>query len=173
LVLKWYQKTAWRGKDIIQLHSEFIIRKSKDEAFIRDAQKKFPDDFHSDEVLADIINRAFLSVDRGSGHGGLDYLRVTPERDHWLKNMGPDHENASLVATVKDADELMEGWSVVKSSSNSLSASPPLAPLPPPDVVEYSWMIGGKHIPLGFAAQPLGPPSGEEAEVPSETIPNV
>jgi hypothetical protein len=44
------------GKDIIQLHSEFTIRKSKDESFIRDAQKKFPDDFHSDSDLADIIN---------------------------------------------------------------------------------------------------------------------
>jgi hypothetical protein len=159
------------GKDIIQLHSEFMIRKSKDEAFIQDAQKKFPEDFHSDDELADIINRAFLSVDRGSGHVGLSYLRVTPVRDHWLENMGPDPENAVLEATVKDADELMEGWSVVKSSA-SLSACPP-PPLPPSNVVEYSWMLGGKRIPLGFAAQPLSPPSEAGAEVPSETVPNV
>jgi hypothetical protein len=158
------------GKDIIQLHSEFTIRKSKDETFIRDAQKKFPDDFHSDEVLADIISRAFLSVDRGSGHVGLDYLRVTPVRDHWLENMGPDPENACLEATVKDVDELMEGWSVVKTSA-SLSASPP-PPLPLADTVKYSWMLGGKRIPLGFTAQPLGPPSEADAEVPSETVPN-
>jgi hypothetical protein len=159
------------GKDIIQLHSEFTIRKSKDEAFIRDAQKKFPDDFHSDRELADIINRAFLSVDRGSGHAGLDYLWVTPARDHWLENMGPDPEQAVLETVVKDADELMEGWSVVKSSA-SLSTSPP-PPLPPSDMVKYSWMLGGKRIPLGFVAQPLGPPSVAEAEVPSETTPNV
>jgi hypothetical protein len=158
------------GKDIIQLHSEFVIRKSKDAAFIRDAQMKFPDDFHSDDDLADIINRAFLSVDRGSGHVGLDYLRVTPEKDHWLENMGPDPETVSLDAVVQDADRLMEGWLHVKSSS-SLSTSP--APSPPQnDKVEYSWMLGGKRIPLGFAAQPLGPPSEVDAEAPSETVPN-
>jgi hypothetical protein len=158
------------GKDIIQLHSEFTLRKSKGEAFIWDAQKKFPDDFHSDPMLADIINRVFLSVDRGSGHVGLSYLRVTPVRDHWLENMGPDPENASIEQVVRDGDELMEGWSVVKSSTPPSSAPSP--PQPPTDKVKYSWMLGGKRIPLGFAAQPLGPPGEAEVEVPSETIPN-
>jgi hypothetical protein len=102
------------GKDIIQLHSEFVIRKSKGEAFIWDAQKKFLGDFHSDDILADIISRAFLSVDQGSGHVGLDYLRVTPERDHWLENMGPDPENAILEATVKTQMSL---WKVGRWSS--------------------------------------------------------
>jgi hypothetical protein len=52
---------------------------------------------------------------------------------------------------------MMEGWTLVKSSA-SLSPSPPLPPPPPQgDAVEYSWMLGGKRIPLGFAAQPLGP----------------
>jgi hypothetical protein len=159
------------GKDIIQLHSEFTIHKSKDKAFIRDAQKKFPESFHPDAELVDIISRAFLSVDRGSGHEGLDYLRVTPTKDHWLENMGPDPENVQLDAVIKDADTLMEGWSVVKSSA-SLSTTSPLPPSPPSNLVEHSWMLGGKRIPLGFAAQPLGPPSEVDADVPSEIVPN-
>jgi hypothetical protein len=159
------------GKDIIQLHSEFTIRKSKDEAFIRDAQKKFPESFHSDEDLANIINRAYLSIDRGSGHIGLDYRRVTPTKDHWLENMGPDPENDRIADILKDADTIMEGWSMVKSSA-SLSTTPP--PLPPADVVEYSMMLGGKRVPLGFADQLLGPPaSGAGADIPSETVHNV
>jgi hypothetical protein len=158
------------GKDIIQLHSEFTIRKSKDEVFIQDAQKKFPESFHSDADLADIINRVYLSVDRGSGHQGLDYLKMTPSNDQWLENMGPDPESAQLDAVIQDADMLMGEWSVAKSSA-SLSATPPRPPTPPIQV-EYSWVLGGKCIPLGFADQPLGPPSEAGAEVPSETILN-
>jgi hypothetical protein len=157
------------GKDIIQLHSEFTIRKSKDEAFIRDAQLKFPESFHSDVELADIISRAFLSIDRGSGHTGLDYLRVTPVKDHWLENMGPDPKNTQLTALVKDADTLMEGWSVIKSSA-SLSATPP--PPPPAGQVEYSWMLGGKRVPIGFAEPPPSPSSEVIADEPSESISN-
>jgi hypothetical protein len=160
------------GKDIIQLHSKFTVRKSKDEAFVRDAQKKFPESFHSDAELLDIIRRAFLSIDRGSGHEGLDYLRVTLTRDHWLDNMGPDPENIKLDELVKDADTLMEGWSVVKSLASLSATPPPPLPSPPSNLVEYSWMLGGKRIPLGFAAQSLGPPSEVDAEVPSETVPN-
>jgi hypothetical protein len=155
------------GKDIIQLHSEFTIRKSKDEAFVRDAQKKFLESFHSDEDLASIINRAFLSVDRGSGHIGLDYLEVKRTNDHWLENMGPDPENVQIAKVLQDADALMEGWSATKSSALATT------PLPPPsEVVEYSWMLGGKRIPLGFAAQPLGSPSAADADIPSETVHN-
>jgi hypothetical protein len=43
-------------KDIIQLHSEFTIRKMNGEAFTRRAQKDFPDGFHSDEELVVIIS---------------------------------------------------------------------------------------------------------------------
>jgi hypothetical protein len=157
------------GKDIIQLHSEFVIRKSKTAAFIRDAQMKFPNEFHSDSDLADIINRAFLSVDRGSGHVGLDYLRVTPEKDHWLQNMGPDPENVAFDKIIQDADRSMESWTKVKSLSSSHPSTPPP---PKGDIVEYSWMLGGNRIPLGFAAQPLGPHSEVDAVTPSETVPN-
>jgi hypothetical protein len=159
------------GKDIIQLHSEFTIHKDKGEDFTREAQAKFPELFHSDAELADIINRAFLSIDRGSGHVGLSYLDETPRNDHWLENMGADPENVNLATVLKDADTLMEGWSVAKSAA-SLLTTPPCLPTPPAQT-EYSWMLGGKRIPLGFAAQPLGPPHSKAGvEEPSETISN-
>jgi hypothetical protein len=97
---------------------------------------------------------------------GLSYLDGPPKNDHWLDNMGPDPENVNLATVIKDANTLMEGWSVVKSAA-SLSTTPPRVPTPP-DQIEYSWMLGGRRIPLGFAAQPLGPPRSEAgAEEPS------
>jgi hypothetical protein len=157
------------GKDIIQLHSEFTIRKSKDKAFIRDVQEKFPESFHSDAELSDIIASTFLYAHQGSGHVGHDYLNKEPTRDHWLDNMGLDPKNAQLAKVILDADSLMEGWSLAKTTAASI----PLPPTPPAPV-EYSWMLGGRLIPLGFVAQPLEPPQSVEGVAgPSETVPNV
>jgi hypothetical protein len=161
------------GKDIIQLHSEFTICKEKGEAFTRDAQEKFPDTFHSDAELTDIIDRALSSINRGSGHVGPSYLGGMLTNDHWLKNMGPDPENINLARLVNDADTLMGNWSAVKSTASLPTTLPPPRPTHAPGQVEYSLMLGGKRVPLGFADQPLDSPLCEEGvEGPSETVPN-
>jgi hypothetical protein len=165
------------GKDIIQLHSEFTIRKNNGEEFTRRDQRDFPEGFHSDEDLAVLILRTAAA--NGNGLTGFSYLGESPVKDHWLDHMGDDLENVSAKQLIMEADELIEGWTKV-SSSKSLAATPtptlqPLAPptTPPLGLTEYSWMLGGKCIPLGFAAQPLNRPSGEvDADVPSETAPN-
>jgi hypothetical protein len=162
------------SKDIIQLHLEFTIRKNNGEDFTRRAQRDFLTGFHSDAELADIISRAALSIDHGSGHKGPSYLEGTLVKDHWLESMGNDPEDGAAQRLIAEADNLVEGWTKVMSSKGS--STPQSTPLPPPAtppvMTEYSWMLGGKLIPLGFAAQPLGPPSGVAGvDEPSETVP--
>jgi hypothetical protein len=160
------------GKDIIQLHSEFTIRKMNGEAFTRNGQKNFPMGFHSDEELGAVINRSLL----GSGHLGAFYPGEEPKKDHWLESMGDDTDATQDATILADMDALIESWTTVKAKSTTPVPPMPAPAItsPTPDTTEYSWMLGGKRIPLGFAHPPPLDllPEREGPSTPSETVPN-
>jgi hypothetical protein len=139
------------GKDIIKLHSEFTIQKNNGETFTRKAQKDFPDGFHLDKELAGVISKSALAIDRGSGHFGPRYPGDKRTNDHWLEGMGEDPEMVDLSKLLADTEVGIMGWKTVTSSKGS--SSKPL-PLVVQSTTEYSWMLGGKRIPLGFVNPP-------------------
>jgi hypothetical protein len=75
-------------------------------------------------------------------------------------------DEAKLLA---ETDDLISSWSTVRAKQQ------PTRSPSPKHLTEYSWMLGGKHIPLGFTnPDPLGPPAEAAGpSTPSETLPNV
>jgi hypothetical protein len=148
------------------------IQKNNGETFTRKAQKDFPDGFHLDEELAGVISKSALAIDRGSSHFGPRYPGDERTNDHWLEGMGEDPEMVDLSKLLADTEVSIMGWKTVTSSKGS--SSEPL-PLVVQSTTEYSWMLGGKCIPLGFVnTPPPFEPLAEEgsSNAPSETACN-
>jgi hypothetical protein len=157
---------------MIQLHLEFTVRKMNGEAFIRRAQKDFPEGFHSDEELALVINRAISS----SGHLGAFYPGGELEADQWLRTLGDNTDILRDAKILEDTEDLIESWATVKarSSTSVPLTQDPVAKPPNTDVAKYSWMLGSKRIPLSFAEPPTLDLllEREGPSTPSETVPN-
>jgi hypothetical protein len=112
------------------------------EVFTRQAQRDFPDGFHSNNELAEIINQSALAIDRGSGHVGSQYPGDNVTKTHWQDSMGEDPESVNEAKLLAETEDLILSWTKVTTKALSI---PPPSPKP---LMEYSWMLGGKCIPL-------------------------
>jgi hypothetical protein len=154
---------VWRsslGKTMVDIHTEFSVRKAAGASAIQAGQTSHPGIFHSEEELNTIISWAINSS------LGVSYGTSPDDNSHWLQNM-PDNPEILLEADpIQSVGEELATWCTIRASD---AKHPILIMAMEGGLRNLGWVPYNAFSALGDSTKP----PLEKAEAPSSVTDNV